>query len=123
MANLLELFDDFAKPVYVKYTLEQGDEAKNIILIIDDFTKNAVFQYNLFDIDGNLYEVLSQNKNELYTSVIDFLKAFRSENFSYDAELFFTNQNLFIDNFIKSHIRDTFYIPEIPFYSVNNEVN
>lgn len=123
MDKLLEIFDDFAKPVYVEYTLELSHEGKNILLVIDDVSKKAVFQYNLFDIDGNLYEVLSQSKNELYTSVIEFLKAFRSSNFSYDAEPFFTNQNMYLDNFIKNHIRNTFYIPDIPFYSVYNETN
>ena len=122
MSKLLELFDDFAKPVCVKHTLDLGHEAKNIILVIDDITKKAVFQYNLYDLNGNLYEVLSENEKELHIAIMEYLKFIRSTFFKHDPEPFFAETNWYIEQFIRKHIEATFYIPDLVFDAVNLDI-
>lgn len=41
MSNLLELFDDFARPTYVELVLKKRNEPHECIIIYDPHTKKA----------------------------------------------------------------------------------
>jgi len=123
LSKLLELFDEFARPIYAEKSLKLGHEAKEFILVIDDYTKKATIQLNVFDDKGDLYENPSEiDEHKLYNEIMDYLRSVLYTKYSKDPEHFFADEIYILMDYINAHIRDAFFNPELDVFIMQLDI-
>ncbi|MDP3395008.1 hypothetical protein [Sediminibacterium sp.] len=114
MSKLIELFDDFARPIYVEWVLKRGCEPHGFILVYDTHTKQASLQINIWNEENQLIEVPATYNKELFEAIMKFLRGVIFTKFSKDPELFYQEADeILIIEYLNKHIKDTFYEPEL----------
>lgn len=114
MTKLLELFNDFARPIYVEWVLKRGCEPHEFILVYDTHTKQATLQINIWDEENQLIEVPATFNKELYEAIMEFLRGVIFTKYGNDSEMFYQEADeIFIIEYLNKHIKDTYYAPEL----------
>ena len=123
MTNLLELFDDFARPIYVEWVLKRGCEPHGFILVYDTHTKQASLQINIWEDVHNMIEVCATYNKDLYEAIMEFLREVIFSKFSKDPELFYQEADeILITEHLNKHIKDTYYAPELEVFVMQLDI-
>lgn len=123
MSNLLKLFDDFARPTYVKWVLKRGCEPHEFILVYDSHTKQASLQINIWNEEFELVEVRATYNRELYEAVMEFLNSIVFTKYKNDPEMFFKEADeVILSDYINKHIQDTYYTPKLDVFVMQLDI-
>ena len=123
MSKLIELFDDFARPIYVEWVLKRGCEPHGFILVYDIHTKQASLQINIWEDVHNLVEVRATYNKELYEAVMEYLRGVIFTKYSRDPELFFIEADeVILSEYLDKHIHETFFAPELDVFVMQLDI-
>lgn len=123
MSKLIELFDDFARPIYVEWVLKRGCEPHGFILVYDTHTKQASLQINIWDEENQLIEVPATYNKELYEAVMEHLRGVIFTKYSRDPESFFKEADeVILSEYLDKHIQETFFAPELDIFVMQLDI-